>query len=293
MITYNQKEFIGEAIESVLEQKTNFNYKLIIGEDNSTDGTREIVRDYEKKYSNKILVLYHDENLGPNENAYQVLKNCTAKYVAILEGDDKWTDSHKLQKQVDFLETHHDFVMCSHAVKTVFDGVDEKDPFVKPLKVATFEDIVTHGHFIPTLSIVFRRDALPEIPVWFKDMLAGDIPLNLLITHYGKNYYIDEVMGLKRKHKRGVSQKSRIKALKIKVCFTKNKLYFYEKLNEFFNYEHKKVLNPIISHHHLYVMNMDFKNGKYAESIVHLIKSFYYSPMVFLRTFINNKWLKK
>ena len=286
MITYNQEKFISQAIEGAINQKTNFDFELVIGEDCSTDSTKEIIYKYKKQHPDKIKVITSETNVGMMQNFIRTLNSCRGKYVALCEGDDYWTDLNKLQKQVDFLESHPDFAMCSHAVETVFESVGEKDPFVKPLRMSTFEDIVTHGHFIPTLSIVFKKVALPIIPVWFKDLWVGDIPLVLLVAHYGKNYYIDEVMGLKRKHQDSITQQSQRKTKKFKEYSTENKLFFYKKLNEFFGYEHKKVLNPIIAKHHLYVMYNNFKNRKYVECVVNLFKSVYYSHKIFLQTFI-------
>jgi len=81
----------------------------------------------------------------------------------------------------------------------VYESVEEKTPFNKPLRVEIFEDIVNNGHFMPTLSLVFRKSALPEIPSCFSKLWAGHMPLILLVTHYGKNYHFDDVMGFERK----------------------------------------------------------------------------------------------
>jgi len=289
--TYQHVNYIKKCLDGILMQKTEFKFEIILGEDDSKDGTRDICIDYAKKYSDKIRLFLHDrQNViyinGLATGRFNFLHNISkarGKYIATCEGDDYWTNPNKLQKQVDFLEAHPDFTMCSHAVKTVFEGVEAKDPFVKPLKAYTFEDIILHGHFIPTLSVVFRKDALPEIPVWFKGLLVGDIPLVLLVTHYGKNYYMDEILAIKRKHKGGITQQSQRKTKKFKEYSIKNKLFFYKKLNEFFKYEHKKVLNPIIAKHHLMVMYINFKNRKYAACIVNLFKSLYYSPKIFFQ----------
>ncbi len=106
MITYNHKPFIVEAIEGVLQQKRDFPIELVIGEDCSTDGTREIVFEYQKKYSDIIRVVTSDKNVGMRQNGYRTLKACRGKYIAFCEGDDYWHNPLKLQKQVDYLENH-------------------------------------------------------------------------------------------------------------------------------------------------------------------------------------------
>jgi glycosyltransferase involved in cell wall biosynthesis len=106
MITYNHEPFIAQAIEGVLRQKTSFPFELIIGEDCSTDKTRAIVLEYQKKYPDVIRVVTSDRNVGIKKNGLRTLKAGKGKYVAFCEGDDYWHSPHKLQKQVDYLESH-------------------------------------------------------------------------------------------------------------------------------------------------------------------------------------------
>ena len=113
MITYNHEKFIAQAIEGVLMQKTNFPFELIIGEDCSTDRTREIVVDYAQRFPEIIKPILHEKNVGMKSNMNTCMQACSGKYTAICEGDDYWIDSLKLQKQVGFLEAHSDFSMCS------------------------------------------------------------------------------------------------------------------------------------------------------------------------------------
>jgi glycosyltransferase involved in cell wall biosynthesis len=106
MITYNHAPYIAQAIEGVLMQKTNFPIELVIGEDCSTDGTREIVFDYQKKFPEIIRVITSDQNVGAKKNSYRTTKACRGKYIAFCEGDDYWHHPKKLQKQVDYMESH-------------------------------------------------------------------------------------------------------------------------------------------------------------------------------------------
>ncbi|OGW37730.1 MAG: hypothetical protein A2Y97_13440 [Nitrospirae bacterium RBG_13_39_12] len=106
MITYNHAPYIARAIEGVLQQKTNFPFELIIGEDCSTDGTREIVFGYQEKYPDIIRVVTSDKNVGMKKNGYRTVKACRGKYVAFCEGDDFWHHPLKVQKQADYMESH-------------------------------------------------------------------------------------------------------------------------------------------------------------------------------------------
>ncbi len=106
MITYNHAPFIAQAIEGVLQQKTNFPFELVIGEDCSIDGTREIVFEYQKKHPDIIRVVTSDKNVGMTKNGLRTMKACQGKYIAFCEGDDYWHHPLKLQKQADYLESH-------------------------------------------------------------------------------------------------------------------------------------------------------------------------------------------
>lgn len=119
MITYNQEEYISEAIESVLKQKVSFPYELIIGEDASTDGTAAIVDSYQKKYPDIIKVFHRPKNLGMKMNCRRTMQECYGKYVAVLAGDDYWNYEMKLQNQVEYLEQHEDVVATAHNVYSI------------------------------------------------------------------------------------------------------------------------------------------------------------------------------
>ena len=106
MITFNHAPYIVQAIEGVLMQKTNFPIELVIGEDCSTDGTREMVFEYQKKYADVIRVITSEKNVGIKKNVYRTKRACRGKYVAFCEGDDYWHNSEKLQRQVDYMECH-------------------------------------------------------------------------------------------------------------------------------------------------------------------------------------------
>ena len=106
MITYNHELYIAQAIEGVVKQETEYPFELIIGEDFSTDGTMEIVLEYQKKYPHIIRVITSDKNVGMKRNGYRTTKACRGKYIAFCEGDDYWHRSDKLQKQVDYMESH-------------------------------------------------------------------------------------------------------------------------------------------------------------------------------------------
>ncbi len=119
-ITYNHEKYVRKAILSVLQQETDFPFEVIVGEDCSTDSTRAILQEIKAQYPDQVKLLFREKNLGrPTLNVYQTSMECSGKYVAYLEGDDYWTDTKKLQKQVDFLEAHPEYIAVTHTCQMV------------------------------------------------------------------------------------------------------------------------------------------------------------------------------
>ncbi len=202
MITYNHEEFIAKAIDSILMQRTNFDYEIVIGEDCSTDNTRNILIDYQQKYPDKIRLLLHDKNQGMHLNGAQTLAACKGKYVAMLEGDDYWTSPEKLQKQVDFLDNHSECAICFHNVTEVYKDGDRESHsvFLNDRKeFYTVEDLF-RLNFIPTPSTMFRNGLVPKIPDWCSLLPMGDWTLHILNALHGNIGYINEVMAVHLNH---------------------------------------------------------------------------------------------
>lgn len=119
MLTYNHEKYIAKAIESILSQKTEYRFELLIGEDCSTDSTREIVRKYAKQYPEIIRPFFHKRNVGCTRNSYMLDVHARGKYIAGCEGDDFWCDDRRIQKDVDFLESHPRFSGVCHKCMVV------------------------------------------------------------------------------------------------------------------------------------------------------------------------------
>lgn len=114
MLVYNHERFLEKALESVLLQETKNDYELIIGEDASKDTSSEIIKKYEKLFKNKIKPIYRKKNVGMLKNLLDCLNYVTGDYIAFLEGDDYWSDSYKLQRQVEFLDNNLDYIGVAH-----------------------------------------------------------------------------------------------------------------------------------------------------------------------------------
>ncbi|MGH9872611.1 MAG: glycosyltransferase [Pyrinomonadaceae bacterium] len=203
--TYNQDEFIAQALGSVLMQQVDFPFEVVIGEDFSTDRTRDIVMEFAKKYPDKIRVLLRDETDAQRDRAAGVggkgsfvncLAACKGQYIALLDGDDYWTSPHKLQRQVDFLDQHPDFAICFHPARIVDDeGTHQAADAPAPPEpeVLSFDDVLVVNS-IPACTAMFRRGLFGEIPSWFYGVTLGDWALHLMNAQHGKIGRLNEVM---------------------------------------------------------------------------------------------------
>ena len=199
MITYNHEPFIAQAIEGVVMQKTNFRIELVIGEDCSTDSTRKICEDYAIKYPEIIRLLPSEQNLGMSQNGIRTLRECKGKYIALLDGDDYWTDPLKLQKQVDFLEGNSDYVLCFHRVNILKTNDEIIEDFITkvPENYEAIDTLARLGNYIHTPSVVFRN-IIKSFPPEFEQSPIGDYFLYMMLAKHGKLKYLEEKMAVYR-----------------------------------------------------------------------------------------------
>lgn len=276
MIAYNQEKYIAKAIESVLMQKTNFDYELVIGEDCSTDKTKQVIIKYQNRYQNKIKAIINKKNLGMVPNFIQTLRVCSGQYIALLEGDDYWTSPNKLQKQVDFLDINQDYTISSHNVYVMQEG-SKSQPSEwlgrKHKEISTLEDILEYGSGGATCSLVFRRKSIIPLPKWFYTLPGGDWALQVLCTSKGKMYYFSEVMGVYRTKHSNNSLSTAIRQALEKGEETiglpyKNTLKVIDIFDQHFKYRYSKLLKnqEIYAYYNLaheYKQNKEFIKARY------------------------------
>lgn len=207
-LTYNHKHYIRQCLDGFVMQKTNFRFEAIVHDDASTDGTTDIIFEYAEKYPNIIKPIIEKENQYSKHNGI-IGRTMTAhthgKYVAMCEGDDYWTDPYKLQKQVDFLENHPDYVMCSHRHddyfqekgKILYDSTgNETDYDLKSL-------IRGEWHFHP-LTVMYRRDALDFVHYRLYPVPMDAVLFYELLRKGGKGHCFADSMAVYRHHATGV-----------------------------------------------------------------------------------------
>lgn len=214
-VTYNQKDFIKEALDSFLMQNTNFKFEVLVGDDCSTDGTSEIIASYAQKYPNIIKHIKRHSNMGCLANFMDLCESAEAKYVAFCDGDDYWTDANKLQKQFDFMEANEDVNICAHKTKILAsadwglyqDYAKYKEPFVIPNetkknKKITIKDLMDeHMH----TSSLFVRWTISSFPTWAKSGgTVGDMSVIYLLLGNKYCYIMDDIMSIYRRQEQGV-----------------------------------------------------------------------------------------
>lgn len=217
VLAYQHAPFISQCIEGILNQDVNFPYEIIIGEDGSTDGTREICKDFAEKYPRKIRlflrdrkdVIYSNGNPSGKYNFIATLKSCRGKYVAHCDGDDYWTDSGKLLNQMLFLDQNTAFSLCVHRVKILENRALSNDNFSGT--VFNLDYLIDHGRIGHTSSYFFRNFSNSELGKRFfeyflrADFFGGDRLLQMVLVTIGPIKMMPEFMAIYRKHSASIT----------------------------------------------------------------------------------------
>lgn len=208
-ITFNHETYIARALDSFLMQKTNFKYEILVYDDASTDGTQEIIREYEKKYPDIIKPYYQTENQY-SQGKYNVegffnYPRAKGKYIAMCDGDDYWTDDRKLQMQVDYMEKHPECAMCLHAARIETEEKAIQSLEIRPYKknrLISAEEVIDKPSNYPTASLLFRTEYTRDLQDYYYVSPVGDIPIQIHMAAKGTVYYMDRKMSV---YQQGVS----------------------------------------------------------------------------------------
>jgi len=270
MISYNHEKYIARALNSVLMQKVDFEYEIVIGEDCSTDKTREIVSEYKNLYPGKIKLLLNDLNIGAVRNFVVTYEACVGEYIATLEGDDYWTSPDKLQEQVNFMENHPAFVMCF----TNSNIVDEHDNIVKEDRLGedrkkniTQIEIVS-GLVPPINTLVFRNNTVKNIPDAYYTVINGDILFCSMLAEYGDAAYIDKYTASYRIHGGGIWSHQPEQYIK------KNLLKTWTALLNIYSRKYQYILMPIVRGYYFTLMEYYKENNMISK---YVMTFFYYA----------------
>ena len=293
LMTYNHEYYIEEALRGIDAQKTDFDFEVVIGDDFSTDNTLEQIKKF--SFSNPRLQVNLLERKKGDEydrqrqekgrlfNFVDILNNCKGKYIALLDGDDYWTDPLKLQKQVDFLEENEEYAICFHNVKEInlFTNNSRIIPDFKENTVKKIEDYILNNK-TATCSILFERKYL-MVPTWFHKVSFGDLALVLIIMNNStkKGMVLSDTMGVYRVHAGGIhgsfsqNNRSLIKARKQHVQFIKIVFKNYLNKKEYQKYYYQKLINTY--------KELSFLYKKDNQPILSLKAKYFKSFYIFLK----------
>lgn len=200
-LTYNQKEYVAQMLDSMLSQKTDFDFEILIHDDASTDGTADIIKDYAKQHPDIIKPLFEEENQFSKSDIKNIsgiynFPRAAGRYIAMCEGDDYWTDDRKLAVQVGYMESHPDCTLCFHSAHRINMGVSG-DKLMRPYnntRIVSPEEIIDKTSGYPTASLLMRADLMKALPDFYMKAPIGDIPMQLTMAAGGYGFYIDKPM---------------------------------------------------------------------------------------------------
>ncbi len=236
---YNQEKYASQTLESVLAQEVNFPFEIVIGEDNSTDDTRALIKQYQEKYPELIRVFYNLKNCGVVLNIKNVLDNCRGKYIAILGGDDLFSCKDKLQRQYDFLESHPDYGFVHSDARLIIDH-NTSTPQIAESAEAYFNLSIKSGQvyedllkkcYVVASTAFFRKDLYDQygqLAQWHAmGFLMEDFPLWLAFSRVAKFAYINEALSTYRILSNTVSRpRDPLKDLKFWLSSAQVSFYF-------------------------------------------------------------------
>ena len=274
IITYNHEKFIRQALDSVLMQDVDFEYEIVVGEDCSTDRTRDILLEYQDKYPAKFRLLLPTENQGLIRNFVRTYRSCKGEYVATLDGDDYWTSPDKLKWQVDFLDHHRDFSMCFHTVKHFYDEDENKPGFLfpkNPENISGIKDLLV-SNFIPTCSVVFRNKIFGEFPDWYYTLGMEDWPLYILIAQHGKIRHLDRVMGAYRMHS------GSLWSSKKEIYTYEEDIKFYQCVNAHLKFKYNRMIRKSLAEYYLKLALLHTEEDNISSARKYAVRSFVLHP---------------
>lgn len=222
---YNHEPYIAEALQSFVDQKTNFRFEVIVHDDASTDGTAHIIREYAEKYPDIIKPILEIENQHSKGKAITFgidLPVTKGKYIAICEGDDFWTDVNKLQKQFDMMESDPEISLCCHANNRIVASTKKQINVMRSIigqnGFIDYRDLLSESNFPHLSSMMLKRSDYVNLPDTFRGLPVGDYPLRAYLLSLGKIYYFDDVMSSYRV----MSQSSWSKEYRFKMDYRYN-----------------------------------------------------------------------
>jgi glycosyltransferase involved in cell wall biosynthesis len=259
---YNHEKYIRQCLDSILGQKTNFNFEVVIGEDCSPDNSRAILIEYAQKHPEIIIPILYEVNQGSKEcpgkgNFVNTFYKCRGKFIVHIEADDYLIDDNKLQIQYDYLNNNPTASACFHNTEIKYEVGDNRSELMNPpnqKQKITPEDLLYDKEvwFIATASVMFRRNLIGEkFPEWFLKTKSGDIPLYCMLANKGTIDYIPKIMSVYRKHAGGLSYTD----IHSSINFINNRIGMYSAVNKELDYKYDILIKGILAKYYLMLAN--------------------------------------
>ena len=304
-VTYNHQPYIKDCLDGFLMQKGNFDIEVLIHDDASTDGTKEIINTYSEQYPDIFFPIFQKENQYSKGirgfTAKYNFPRCRGKYIALCEGDDYWTDPTKIQQQVDFLEKNEDYVLSGHdAIKITNEGVIVAQSCLDKIHQRDYSDTeLKQAHLVPTLTMCFRNvSILKQLPKEAFKVTVADLFLISLLGQFGKYKYFTSIKpAAYRVHTGGIwSTKKEIEKKRLLLITAKQLRNYYNRIGDkpIERYHSKKVL--------MYSLAIFKHSIEEQKNIIHRIKQtqrfiidnrLITSPMLFIKYLYFNKLRSK
>jgi len=265
LITYKHEPFLETCLESIISQQVNFPFEILIGEDHSPDQTAAIVEKYALKYPHLIKAFIRPKNVGSKFNFVHCFLECRGEYIVHIEGDDYWTDTNKVQRQVDFLDQHPNASACFHNATIVFEDGSGKSPQIinppdqkKWIQTGDFL-VEKETWFMATASVMMRKKLVSNLPEWFLHSKSGDIPLYVILAEQGDIAYLEPNMSVYRKNEGGLSYTDSTSSEE----FLNNRIFMYSKINEYSQFKYDSLIRQIVFEYKLLLIHSS-RNQKNA-----------------------------
>ena len=281
---FRHEAYLRHCLDGFVMQKTTFPIEVVVHDDCSPDDSAAIMREYEEKYPGLFRCIYQKENQLSKGKVplWDIVFPVTrGDYIAICEGDDYWIDPYKLQKQVDFLEQHPDYVACFHNARVQYKNHVSLFNDLRENYNPTTEDIIKRHWFIATPTLLFRN-CIKKIPEWSREIVNGDYMIELLLAQKGRFYYMDDVMAVYRQNGMGMSAVLN----RNKVDMVDKLIYLLERMKDYYDGEYASTFDESIR-------NYQAMRANYAKEI-------YYEQHPLARVFrpktykrLIKKWLRK
>lgn len=302
VITYNHENYIEKCLNTILDQEGEFKLEILVGNDKSPDDTKRVLETYQS--DERIVIINREKNMGATKNLCDLIKRARGEYIAILEGDDFWTDSKKLQKQIKVLEKNEDGILCftySHTVNEKDEIIGEK---LQPInKIRNIKELILNRNGIPTGTVLFKNIFLENINKNIEKLITasniiGDLSLFAFLIKSGKFYNLPEKTGAYRYIKNNSTSFSSMETIKQNIELEKVII----EIKKYYGSEYSFFLNSYLNRRrraHIKLLRKEevgvkeYKNALTFNDIVNLFLYRIFSPIDDLTHSLYRKKIKK